>query len=272
MRRIEVPDKDVLYTLYHIGNKSLSDIGVEFNTTPMTVLSWLRKYKIPIRPSNRNVFKELRNTSFSKKQIDLIVGSVLGDGCLRIPKHGKNAIFTEKHSERQREYLEWKRDILLPFCKKKFYIEELKKHVISGVRCKVSRSYKLSTISHPDLTVIRNKFYVENGVKVLPIDFENILNEFILAVWFMDDGSLVWKPRYYRFDLHTESFDYKYQVMISRAINKFFGGKIMIIPRQHKNGERYYISLRGKDHLEDFLPTLHTIAPKCMKNKFKTTL
>lgn len=124
MRKIEVPNRDTLIKLYITENKSMSDIAVIYNTSSMTVRSWLNNFKIPTRVSTLDVYKELKATNFSKDQINLLVGSIMGDGGLRIPKRGKNAYFYERHCEAQREYLEWKRNLLMPFVPKALHIEE----------------------------------------------------------------------------------------------------------------------------------------------------
>lgn len=272
MKRIVMPSLETLDNLYNNLGKSLSDIAVEFNVSTMTALAWMRKYKIQTRPSTQSVYNELRKTMFSKHQIDLITGSVLGDGNLRIPKRGKTAMFSEKHSEKQKSYLEWKRDLLKPFVQSKLYKECAKNHVISGVECVVDNSYSFRSISHPILTEIYNVFYGSSGNKVIPNDLGRYLNDFVLAVWFMDDGSLVWKNRYYRFDLHTESFSYKDQVIICRALSKYFVGRMLIIPRNYENGIRYYISLRDKFSVYTILSRLSAYAPDVMKYKFDVHL
>lgn len=272
MKRIVIPSLEILDNLYNNLGKSLSDIAVEFNTSTMTVLAWMRKYKIPTRPSTQSIYHELRDTMFSKHQIDLIIGSVLGDGSLRIPRRGKTAMFSEKHSEKQKAYLEWKRDLLKPFVKSDLYKEETKNHVISSIDCVVDNSYSFRSISHPMLTEIYNIFYDGNGNKIIPNDLDEYLNDFVLAVWFMDDGSLMWRNGYYRFDLHTESFSYKDQVIICRALSKYFIGRMLIIPRHYENGVRYYISLRDKFSVYTILSRLSTYASDIMKYKFDVHL
>jgi|APCry1669188910_1035180.scaffolds.fasta_scaffold00253_14 LAGLIDADG DNA endonuclease family len=272
MKKIEVPDKDVLYKLYTTDNKSMSDIAVIYNTSTMTVRSWLNNLKIITKISNVNIYKELRTTDFSKNQIDLLIGSIMGDGNLRIPKHGKNASFSERHCEEQRMYLEWKRNLLMPFVQSDLCIEEGGVHTISGIECIVQKSYKLATVSHPFLTDLWMKFYKGNGKKILPDNFDELLNLFILAVWICDDGSLVWNSirRNYRIDLHTENFTYDEIVKIVRTIHTLFDGNIIIIPRKYESGIKYYISLRGKKELHSICKIMIDFVPECMKYKFIT--
>lgn len=272
MKKIDIPNKDDLYRLYITDNKSMSDIAVIYNTSSMTVRSWLNALKIDTRISNIDIYKELKVTDFSKNQIDLLIGSIMGDGGLRVPKRGKNAYFYEKHCEEQRMYLEWKKDLLAPFVARNLSIEEGGVHTISDIECVVQKSYKLSTISHPFLTGLWKKFYKGNGNKVLPGNFDELLNLFVLAVWICDDGSLVWNSirRTYRIDLHTENFTYEDIVKIVRAIHKIYNGNIIIIPREYESGIKYYISLRGKKELHSICKIMIDFVPECMKYKFKT--
>lgn len=272
MRRKDAPDKDILYSLYVVDNKSMSDIAVLFNVSAMTVRAWLSNYKIKIRTPNWSIYKEIRSTEFSDIQKDLIVGSVLGDGCLRVPKRGKNAYFCERHCENQSMYLQWKNDLLLPFTKSSLQREEGGTHNISGVDCVTQSSYKCSTVSHPFLTRMWKLFYDGNGKKLIPDIFGDIINLFIFAVWICDDGSLVWNNirRTYRIDLHTESFVYEDVVKLVRCVHKLFDGNVIIIPRNYANGTKYYISLRGKKELHHLCMLMKDLVPDCMKYKFDT--
>jgi len=272
MKKLEIPEKDLLYGLYINKKLSLSKMAVIFNTSVMTVRSWLINYDIETRPSKININHELRNTNFSDIQKDLLIASILGDGFLRIPKRGKNAYFSERHREKQKLYLEFKRDILKPFVKSKLSIEKGGSHVISGIKCVVQNSYKLITIAHPYLTDLWKIFYEGNGNKVLPLDINDYLNLFVIAIWICDDGSLVWNSirRTYRIDLHTENFSYDENVIICRALSNFFKGKLMIIPRKYDSGTKYYISLRGKKELHSLCTKIIDFVPDCMQYKFTT--
>lgn len=272
MIKIEIPSKDILYNLYVENSLSMSTIAAKFNTSSMTVRSWLNSYGIKSRISNINLYHELRETNFTDIQKSLIIGSILGDGGLRIPKRGKNAVFFERHCEQQRMYLEWKRDLLMPFVQRGLDIETGGKHTISGLSCIVQDSYKLTTICHTYLTELWKRFYKGNGNKILPKDFEKDLNLFSIAVWVCDDGSLVWNKirRTYRMDIHTENFSYDDNVRLCRILSRFFDGRLLVIPRKYESGIKYYISLRGKNELHRFCNTLKVFIPDCMLYKFET--
>lgn len=272
MKKIDIPEKSILHDLYVNKSMSLSAIASNFSTTSMTVRSWLNKLEIEVRPSNISLYKEIKEVQFSDLQKSIIIGSILGDGCLRIPKRGKNAYFTEKHCEDQLQYLQWKKDLLKPFASDKVYMSKGGNHVINDVKCTTQNTHKFSTISHPYLTELWKKFYNGNGNKVIHYDIESMINIMVIAIWICDDGSLVWNNirRTYRIDLHTENFSYDENVYLCRVLNKFFKGTILVIPRKYKSGIKYYLSLRGKEHLHALCKEIKQFVHSSMFYKFDT--
>jgi len=53
--------------------------------------------------------------SLTQLQKSVVVGSILGDGYLRIIKGRKNAFLEINHSEKQKDYVDWKYKILEDF-------------------------------------------------------------------------------------------------------------------------------------------------------------
>lgn len=264
-------NKDLLYDLYVNKEFSLSKIASDYSVSSMTIRAWLIKNDISTRPSTQNIYRELKNTSFSDSQKSLIVGSVLGDGSLTQGKDCINARFCERHCESQREYLVWKRNAMKPFTKSKISEAEAGDHEISGVKCKVEKSYMFSTISHPYLTELRNIFY-SNNIKIIPGGLYNFIDGLVLAVWFCDDGCFTYDKSngIYRFDLHTESFTYKENLFLCREVlNKFFNRAFRINNRMYKSGKAYYICLSGKFNLFNVVDKIKPFIPKCMLHKFK---
>lgn len=272
MKKLEVPKKEDLYKLYVEEQLSLSQIAVIYNTSAMTVRAWLINYSIKTRPSTLTMYHEIRSTDFNDEQKSLLVGSILGDGGIRIPKHGKNAHFYERHCEKQLPYLVWKRNKLLPFVQKKLAMEKGGDHIISGVKCVVQNSYKMVTIAHPHLTNLWKMFYSGNGNKIVPSNIDDYLNLFAIMIWICDDGSLTWNSirRTYRMQLHTEGFTYDEQVILCRALSKYFKGTIRIWKRKYPSGTKYYINCSGKQEVHAFCSKLIDFVPDCMKYKFTT--
>ena len=128
--------------------------------------------------------------SLTQFQKSFIIGTLLGDGYLRQIKGRKNAFLEVNHSIAQKEYVEWKYNIL-----KNLTRSGPKSRNGNGKRV----AYRFFTKQHSEFTQIMNLFY-KNKKKCVP----NIkLDSLILAVWFMDDGSRCSKDNVY---LNTQQF------------------------------------------------------------------
>jgi len=264
-------NKDLLYDLYINKELSLSKIASDYSVSSMTIRAWLIKNGISIRQSTQNIYRELKNTFFSYSQKSLIIGSVLGDGSLTQGKDCINARFCERHSESQKDYLVWKKNVLKPFTTSKLSETVGGKHEISGIKCNVQKSYMFTTITHPYLTELRNIFYPE-GIKVIPKILYDWINGLVLAVWICDDGCFTYDEvrGIYRLDLHTESFTYKDNLFICRNIlNKFFNKSFRLNSRMYKSEKAYYICLSGKYNLYEVVNKIKQFIPQCMLHKFK---
>jgi len=139
---------------------------------------WHKKW-IPIKQS--------LNLTLNQKAI--IIGSLLGDGTMRLGKNAKNANFKIEHGLAQREYAEWKYQML----KELVFTEPRISYRYHENGDKYAKSWWFRTIRHPLLTGIYKRFYVgENyrtGKKIIPKDIKVDLNPLAIAVWIMDDGS-----------------------------------------------------------------------------------
>lgn len=152
---------------------------------------WHKKW-IPIKES----------LSLNLRQRELIVGSLLGDGTMRLGKGAQNVNFKVEHGLMQKEYVIWKYRIL-----KQFVFTEPKisyRYDKSGRR--YEKSWWFRTIRHPGFTKIYREFYegegYRNGKKIIPAKIEKYLTPLVLAVWIMDDGSFSRN----RVDISTHSF------------------------------------------------------------------
>src|ERR1700732_2234449 len=115
-------------------------------------------------------------TPLSGVQRELIVGSLLGDGCLLRTTAG--FCFRVHHGLRQRDYVAWKYSFL-------------EKFVRAGPRI-TGRAAHFRTISHPEMLLMRPRFYDVAGRRRVDAQFlGRELTPFSLAIWFMDDGSEV---------------------------------------------------------------------------------
>lgn len=115
--------------------------------------------------------------SLTQLQRSIIIGSLLGDGYVRIVAGRKNAFLEINHAYSQKEYVDWKYNALKSLCAS----PPVLRHG-NGTRL----AYRFTTRQHPELTKLFKLFY-KNKKKRIPKTL--VLNPILLAVWFMDDGS-----------------------------------------------------------------------------------
>jgi len=171
--------------------------------------------------------------SLTQKEKSIIIGSVLGDGYLRIVPGRKNALFEANSSIRQKEYIDWKYRVL-----KRIVITPPRKRKGNGRRV----AYRFSTQQHPDLTKIYQRFYCDRK-KIIP-EFQ--LNPLIMAVWFMDDGSKTYNSYY----LNTQGFDYLSQERLIEILKEQYGIKSSL------NRDKIYYRIRVRTESAETLRKL----------------
>ena len=116
----------------------------------------------------------------------LLIGSLLGDGCFcSVGKKAKNMCLSIAHSEKQKEYLEYKWKILNEYNLVSSIIEY---HINNNRYSHELVGYRLKSKLHPIFTNIRNKYYDSNGHKRIFKEFVKDIDALGLAIWYMDDG------------------------------------------------------------------------------------
>lgn len=125
------------------------------------------------RKYRENHPKYKREFRFNNEQNQILLGSLLGDGCI----HSNNEhsyCYIEAHCEEQEDYLLWKNNIL------KF-----------NVNCYL-HSYHQKKIFQINRGNVIFKYYYDlfypNGKKTVTREILDKLEPLALAVWFMDDG------------------------------------------------------------------------------------
>lgn len=172
--------------------------------------------------------------NLTQRQDSIIIGTLLGDGCLE--RNGRNIRLRLEHSKDQKFYLVWK-------------FRELKS-IITGSIMKVCayhkinkrfyESYRAYTFSHEVIQYYQDRFYL-NKKKVIPDNIGELLSDPLsLAVWFMDDG-------YKRNDcnalrLGTDSFRLEEQKLLQNVLSENFSIETKI----HKKGKYWnlYVPVR----------------------------
>ncbi len=146
-----------------------------------------------------NIIMDNTVGSLTQYQLSIIIGSILGDGYIRIINGRKNAFLEINHSIKAKKYVDWKYMNLKNICQ-----SPPKKRIIDETRT----AYRFYTKQSSELTALFKEFY-KNGKKIIPSSI--VLNPLILAVWFMDDGS---KSRKYDVYLNTQQCSFHDQKVI----------------------------------------------------------
>ena len=165
--------------------------------------------------------KKARMRGLSNRQLQLVVGSLLGDGYLMRTTSGYS--FRVNHSLSQRSYVDWKYRIMEEFVR------------TPPRRC--GRCYYFRTISHPLFKEIRKHFF--NGrTRRLSCGFLSChLTPFVLAVWIMDDGA---KDKN-QLRLNSQSFDMEDNNILRHILRAKFGIRTTL----NRDKDRYRIRVKS---------------------------
>ena len=142
--------------------------------------------------------------SLTQLQKSFIIGTLLGDGYIRRVKGRKDAFLEVNHSITQREYVEWKYQIV-----KNLTRSGPKTRRGNGTRI----AYRFFTNQHPEFTKAMDLFYKDKK-KCIP---DLVLDPMILAVWYMDDGSRCSEDNVY---LNTQQFSKEDQFKLLKFLEK----------------------------------------------------
>ena len=171
----------------------------------------------------------------TQRQDAIIVGTLLGDGCLE--RNGHNVRLRLEHGESQKSYLLWK-------------FRELKS-IITGSVMKVRayhkinrrfyESYRAYTFCDEAMQDYQDIFYLD-AKKVIPGNICKFLKDPLsLAIWFMDDGYK--RNDCNAFRLGTDSFTREEQILLQKALLENFSIETKI----HKKGNYWNIYIPERE-------------------------
>ena len=192
-----------------------------------------------------NTLMSLTPLSYRCKEI--ILGSLLGDGALEIPKGYKNARFSFRHSVSQKEYFFWK-------------VNQLKEISSEGCVWKQGKNgkdgwgktkFRYQSLTLKPLTELYRLTY-RKGKKRIRRKWLNMLTPLSLAIWWLDDGSLVAGSRQGVFC--TDGFSYKEVQLLGRYLRKVWKVETKVGKIKRKPNKEYYrLWIRSSNELKKFL-------------------
>ena len=191
--------------------------------------NWLKQYKLTL--------------NLSQIQKDVLIGTVLGDGSLKVSRSGKAAQLQICHSFSSKEYVFWKKQVFnnWVFCEPRYY--------------QINNSLIFRTVSHPMIYEYMKAFYT-GKVRIVPKNITNILKSNLsLAVWFMDDGNGYLRNSAYR--ISTYAFGLEGNMSLKNCLRQNFGLDVSIC--RDSKGYQIYVpisngsALRFKSLIEPYI-------------------
>jgi hypothetical protein len=188
--------------------------------------------------------------SLTQFERSIIIGSLLGDGYMRIMPGRSDAFLEINHSIKACDYVDYKYNSLKRLC------ESAPKQRDSN---EGRVAYRFFTKQHPDLTDLYHECY-KNNKKVIPKNI--VLDPIILAVWYMDDGS---KCRDHDIYLNTQQFSMNDQNLLLFKLRE-----LGIIARLNKDKQYHRIRIL-KESIQKFMEIIAPHVIESMQYKLVMT-
>lgn len=176
---------------------------------------------------------------------EIILGSLLGDGSLKIHKPYKNARFSFRHSIIQKEYFFWKVEKLKEISGESFVWRQ-KPDGFGGEKLRYQSLALESLTELYRLTNKKREFRIRRK-------WLNMLTPISLAIWWMDDGSLISNSRKGVFC--TDGFAYDDVELLAKYLRVVWGVNSHVgrISLKGRRSQQYRIWLRSTEELKKFL-------------------
>jgi len=191
------------------------------------------------------------------RQHQILVGTLLGDGCLE--RNGRHVRLKVDHGadQRAREYVLWKYDEL----------RDLASGVPREVRVFDRRSgriythFRFATRTLEELDEYHLIFY-DHGRKRVPENIGDLLTTPLsLAVWFMDDGHRRTDCRALR--INTQGYSFGENKLLCGVLERNFG----VEARVHRVRDEMYVMYIPAAQANVFCDLVRPYVLKCMKYK-----
>lgn len=167
-------------TLRSLVNRGLSDYEIADLVNMSTDGIYNRRIRHGIL---RDTLKENKSIPLTQTQIEVLVGTVMGDSYLR--RDSLNTKLICVHCPKQKDYIYLKHNIFTSIGSSVRHSCRKTPNKKTG---KLYSSYVFTTVNNPTLNYFREKFYPEEK-KIIPMDIiERYFTAQSLAYMFMDDG------------------------------------------------------------------------------------
>lgn len=197
--------------------------------------------------NTKEIREKKKNLQLSKRQRELVIGLLLGDGHLETQNDGRTYRLKVEHGAAQREYLEW-------------LAKEFQEWLTSGWyerRKGTKLVYGFTTVSHPAFRFYGAQFY-QNGKKRMPPLIKKLMNPLSLAIWFLDDGSAK-SSKHRSLVIHSLGYNRKDLELVQEALQDL--GIESSLHKQRNNSFRLYLPHVSSLILERFVRSILNEVP-----------
>lgn len=189
----------------------------------------------------------MKNKSpLSKNTQALILGSVLGDGSLKIHKPYRNARFAFRHSEKQRQYFSWKASELQEISSEKYEWKQTK----NGVDGWGTVKWRYQSQALPALTELYNLTHPHGSFQIRR-KWLNLLSPLSLAIWWQDDGSIIANGR--KGVLCTDGFKPEEVELLRRYLLIVWKVQTTVAPKSKIKPQQVRLWFSSTEQLQSFL-------------------
>src|SRR3989338_1877049 len=201
-------------------------------------------------------------TPLSKEAKMIILGSLLGDGSLKLHPKYRNARFSFRHSEKQSDYFFWKCKKLKEIFGPKYYLRQSKNGKDGWGIAKLRFQSKALSALTDLFNLTHNK-----GKLLIRRKWLNLLTPLSLAVWWQDDGSIIANGR--KGVLCTDGFTPPEVKLLQKYLQKVWHIQTKAAPKSAKEPNRLRLWFRSSEQLQSFLRIiLPYVAVEQMISKF----
>ena len=189
------------------------------------------------------------SVSLSDHMIQIILGSLLGDGSLKIHAGYANARFSFRHSVKAAEYFHWKVEQLRAIASESCVFVQTDDGGFSD-----KDKLRFQSRALPELTEIYQLTHKQHHFRIRR-KWLNQMSALSLAIWWLDDGSLISNTRKGVFC--TDSFDQESVKRLAQYLQIEWNIQTHVAPvgrkRQGRQEQYWRLWIRSTEELKKFL-------------------
>jgi len=181
---------------------------------------------------SRHIEEYKKGLKLTSEQREVLVGLMLGDGCLETQNNGRTYRLKIEQSEAHRAYVEHLYQLFRAWVRTPPQIKVVQS------RGHVSRNWWFQTLSHGAFRFYAHQFY-QQGRKCVPPLIHRWLTPRSVAYWFMDDGSA--KSKQSKGVLfNTQGFSLADVKRLCQVLSDLYD--LEVKPRKQREGYQIFVS------------------------------